>query len=195
MFDMKQLLGLLTIAALLFSACTSGRKDNHVKASEYAVSNPNSTEDSGDDLIYWYLITADNGGCYIYSSPTQITNFSGVIWTYASTPPASTIGVPAKPVEIEQTELSTEVSERTKLAAESDAGSVEKSVNSKSLGKFPYNDQTDQMTVTEIDSCEYIIFNSYLDHEPSMTHRGRCKYCQERLKKIIYNGTRYNGDK
>jgi len=44
------------------------------------------------------------------------------------------------------------------------------------------------MWVTEYDGCEYIVYNGYTSHgwfSRYMTHKGNCKYCQERLKKLL----------
>lgn len=190
---MKHFFELLAILVILFIGCGPKEKGKHVKAGEYVVTSPNSTEDTSDDLLYWYIINADNGGCYTHSSKSQITDFSGVRWTYSSTSPASTIGVPVQPIEIEQTELSPEISEQTTEAACDLCSPRLPQTHTRNLGKFPFNESTDQMTVTEIDSCEYIVFNSFSNHEPVITHKGNCKYCLERLNKLIYNGTRHNG--
>lgn len=58
-----------------------------------------------------------------------------------------------------------------------------KSVNS--LGAFPYNRNRDELTEVIIDSCEYIVANSYDNREPLMTHKGNCKNCRNFLIKLI----------
>lgn len=54
-----------------------------------------------------------------------------------------------------------------------------------SLGNFPYNDKSDELTIREIDGCEYIIGNAQLESDPIMCHKGNCKYCQQRLQVMI----------
>ncbi len=39
--------------------------------------------------------------------------------------------------------------------------------------------------IIEMDSCEYIQYHVYFYE--AITHRGRCKYCAERLKKALNN--------
>lgn len=39
-------------------------------------------------------------------------------------------------------------------------------------------------TTTTIDSCEYIIQGSLLNRA-SITHKGNCRYCQERMRKLM----------
>jgi hypothetical protein len=44
---------------------------------------------------------------------------------------------------------------------------------------------TDEYHIQEIDGCEYILVNGTANHEPALTHKGNCKYCLERDKKIV----------
>jgi len=39
-------------------------------------------------------------------------------------------------------------------------------------------------TTKTLDSCEYIISGSPINYT-NITHKGNCKYCQERMKKMI----------
>lgn len=50
-----------------------------------------------------------------------------------------------------------------------------KSINS--LGKFPYNSNIDELSVVEIDGCEYIVCNAFGNKDIAITHKGNCKYC------------------
>lgn len=52
-----------------------------------------------------------------------------------------------------------------------------KSINS--LGKFPYNSNIDELTVVEIDGCEYIVCNAFGNKDIAITHKGNCKFCAE----------------
>lgn len=36
--------------------------------------------------------------------------------------------------------------------------------------------------IQEIDGCEYILVNGRENSEPALTHKGNCKYCEERKK-------------
>lgn len=56
-----------------------------------------------------------------------------------------------------------------------------KSINS--LGKFPYNVRIDELTVVQIDSCEYIVCNAYKMKDITITHKGNCIFCAERNKR------------
>ena len=42
--------------------------------------------------------------------------------------------------------------------------------------KFPYGN-ADQIRLVEMDSCEYFVAHAFSNHDITMTHRGRCKYC------------------
>jgi len=121
---MKQFLSLLAIAVLFLTSCETGhkKKEKHVNASVYTTTVVNSTPNTDDDFIYWYIIMADNGGCYTYSSPTQVNSFTGVNWSYSSSMPSSLSGVQSQPVEISQSELTSEVSESTTEASEASEG-------------------------------------------------------------------------
>lgn len=121
---MKQFLSLLAIAVLFLTSCETGhkKKGKHVNASVYVTTAANSTPSTTDDFIYWYVIMGDNGGYYTYSSPTQVSSFTGVNWTYASSMPSSVSGVTPQEVEISQTDLSPEVAEATTEASEASEG-------------------------------------------------------------------------
>lgn len=54
-----------------------------------------------------------------------------------------------------------------------------------SLGNFPYNDKTDEITIQEIDGCEYLVVNGKANQEPAITHKGNCKYCTMRAQAQI----------
>ena len=56
-----------------------------------------------------------------------------------------------------------------------------KSINS--LGSFPYNSNIDELSIVEIDNCEYIVCNAYRNKDITITHKGNCKFCAERSKK------------
>jgi hypothetical protein len=56
-----------------------------------------------------------------------------------------------------------------------------KSINS--LGNFPYNSNIDELTIVEIDDCEYIVCNAYQMKDITITHKGNCKFCAERSRK------------
>lgn len=56
-----------------------------------------------------------------------------------------------------------------------------KSINS--LGKFPYNSNIDELTVVEIDGCQYIVCNAYSNRDRAITHKGNCKFCKDRSQK------------
>ncbi len=47
------------------------------------------------------------------------------------------------------------------------------------IGKFPYG-EIDDLSVVEIDSCEYIVCNSIRNKDIAITHRGNCKLCAKR---------------
>lgn len=51
-----------------------------------------------------------------------------------------------------------------------------------SLGRFPYNTVIDELTVVTIDSCEYIVCNSFKNKDITITHKGNCNYCWLRKK-------------
>jgi hypothetical protein len=51
------------------------------------------------------------------------------------------------------------------------------------LGKFPYNSNIDELSIVEIDDCEYIVCNAYRNKDITITHKGNCKFCAERSKK------------
>jgi hypothetical protein len=51
-----------------------------------------------------------------------------------------------------------------------------------SLGKFPFNDKIDEITIQVIDECEYLVLNGYNNREAVITHKGNCKYCAERAR-------------
>lgn len=59
----------------------------------------------------------------------------------------------------------------------------QKTINS--LGKFPYNSILDELVVVEIDNCEYIVCNAYANKDITITHKGNCKFCNERNKKNV----------
>lgn len=42
---------------------------------------------------------------------------------------------------------------------------------------------TDAFRVVEFDSCEYIIREA--GHQGFLAHKGNCKYCEARMKKLI----------
>lgn len=64
-----------------------------------------------------------------------------------------------------------------------DTNIVKKNVKSiNSLGKFPYNSTTDELSIVEIDNCEYIVCNAYSYRDIAITHKGNCKFCVERNK-------------
>jgi hypothetical protein len=50
----------------------------------------------------------------------------------------------------------------------------ESSLNAKFKGQ--------NVTIIEIDSCEYIMFYNNMS---STTHKGNCKYCKSRLEKLL----------
>ena len=52
------------------------------------------------------------------------------------------------------------------------------------LGVFPYQ-EIDQLNVIEIDGCQYIVANGQDNHEPTLTHKGNCKYCRAYYSGII----------
>ena len=54
-----------------------------------------------------------------------------------------------------------------------------KGVTKKSLGSFPYQ-KVDELYVIELDSCEYIIYNAFLNKDGAITHKGNCKFCAKR---------------
>lgn len=41
--------------------------------------------------------------------------------------------------------------------------------------------------IVVIDSCEYIMYSSYNSYTFEVTHKGNCKYCQERLINNLKN--------
>ena len=43
----------------------------------------------------------------------------------------------------------------------------------------------DEYHIQEIDGCEYILVNGSDAHEPAFTHKGNCKFCAERNKKVV----------
>ena len=47
----------------------------------------------------------------------------------------------------------------------------------KSDTNFTYNGQ--DIIILEVDSCEYIMMSN------TLTHKGNCKYCKQRLEKLI----------
>ena len=49
---------------------------------------------------------------------------------------------------------------------------------------FEYGN-VDEYHIQEIDGCEYILVNGTANSEPSLTHKGNCKYCLERNKTIV----------
>ena len=51
-----------------------------------------------------------------------------------------------------------------------------------SLGKFPFNDKENEITIQVIDDCEYLVLNGYGEQWPEITHKGNCKYCAERAR-------------
>ena len=53
-----------------------------------------------------------------------------------------------------------------------------------SLGPFPYN-KPDEITIQEIDGCEYLILNGRTNEQPVITHKGNCKYCAMRAQAQI----------
>ena len=40
----------------------------------------------------------------------------------------------------------------------------------------------DEYRIQDIDGCEYIIINGRENEQPSLAHKGNCKYCDERAK-------------
>lgn len=60
-----------------------------------------------------------------------------------------------------------------------------RSVNS--LGKFPYNSTIDELTVMTIDNCEYIVCNANSNSDITITHKGNCKYCEEKFHSYVRN--------
>ena len=46
---------------------------------------------------------------------------------------------------------------------------------------FDYG-EVDVYHIQEIDGCEYILVNGRENTEPALTHKGNCKYCEERNK-------------
>jgi hypothetical protein len=55
---------------------------------------------------------------------------------------------------------------------------------------MPKSGDNTEYKIVELDSCEYIMYHSvYNPSEDKLTHKGNCKYCQARLKKIL-NETR-----
>lgn len=48
--------------------------------------------------------------------------------------------------------------------------------------KLPTDADLTDMKVVVIDSCEYIQYHTYMYE--SITHKGNCKYCAERAKKL-----------
>lgn len=60
-----------------------------------------------------------------------------------------------------------------------------RSVNS--LGKFPYNSTYDELTVITIDNCEYIVCNAETTSDITITHKGNCKFCEEKINSYIRN--------
>jgi hypothetical protein len=61
---------------------------------------------------------------------------------------------------------------------------IEKSINS--LGEFPYNSNIDELTVVEIDGCQYIVCNAYGNHDITITHKGNCKFCVMRKENEFF---------
>jgi hypothetical protein len=58
------------------------------------------------------------------------------------------------------------------------------SVPNNQYKEFEYGD-IDVYHIQEIDGCEYILVNGRENSEPSLTHKGNCKYCLERNKTIV----------
>ena len=50
----------------------------------------------------------------------------------------------------------------------------------KSDTNFTYNGQ--DIIILEVDSCEYIMMSN---NSNTLTHKGNCKYCKQRLEKLI----------
>ncbi len=67
-----------------------------------------------------------------------------------------------------------------------------RSVNS--LGKFPYNSTIDELTVMTIDNCEYIVCNANHNSDITITHKGNCKYCEEKNQKLMESYIRFIRD-
>ncbi len=58
------------------------------------------------------------------------------------------------------------------------------SVPNNQFMEFEYGD-IDVYHIQEIDGCEYILVNGRENSEPSLTHKGNCKYCLERNRTIV----------
>ena len=58
------------------------------------------------------------------------------------------------------------------------------SVPNNQYKEFEYSDM-DVYHIQEIDGCEYILVNGRENSEPSLTHKGNCKYCLERNKQSV----------
>lgn len=46
------------------------------------------------------------------------------------------------------------------------------------------NEYFDERNIVVIDSCEYFTYRTY-GFSTEITHKGNCKFCAERLKKLI----------
>jgi hypothetical protein len=60
-----------------------------------------------------------------------------------------------------------------------------KGVKQNVIGKFPYGEM-DDLSVVEIDSCEYIVCNAFRRKDITITHKGNCKLCAKRKLKTKY---------
>lgn len=84
---MKKLIYLLIATLMVFGSCQpqkKHKKHKKLKVKELKVHSKTVDNDPLNDWLFYYVILNNDsktGGCYTYSSPTQVTDFKSVNWT------------------------------------------------------------------------------------------------------------------
>jgi hypothetical protein len=73
------------------------------------------------------------------------------------------------------------ISSCSETVESSENNSVSAPIPDDNTMKFQYGN-VDEYRIQEIDGCEYIILNGQTNSDPTITHKGNCKYCLERNK-------------
>ena len=70
---MKKIILFICLVATLLISCNI-KHNRKLKVDCY---KQHITKDDGtEDMLFWYIIMCNNGGCYSYSSSNPVTNFS-----------------------------------------------------------------------------------------------------------------------
>jgi hypothetical protein len=137
-------------ASIILGSCNSGPHYKTIKTKKDKVhcykgrgnSGGGSTSSTSDDLLFWYVLFGNNNSYYYYSSPTPVTNFSGVTFSRSTSFPTivSADGSNVKP-EQETEEMEVDASQ---IADEIEA----------SMPQTEQEEVTEQTTETETEASE-----------------------------------------